>query len=358
MIKDFRWMTPQQWYNKYILYQEKNEKEADHLDYGSLVDTLMFTPELLKERFFIADENVKLPSDSVKNIIDTLYAEHVSVDETLLSIGAITSNHALANLSNEIIEIAQRPENNYGKGSYKPERIIKEINEKGGQYFELKLKIGNRIVISNTDNMMALTQKEMLQSHPRTKAYFIQQEGETLLFQFEAFIPYHSFDLPKPALIEAKTEEPTKLFKKGALDILRINHIEKTVRIVDFKTSFDAHNFLSSIKKYGYCTQLSYYYDLIEKWKFINYPGYEMLAPINIVIDKTQTEPYVYEYNLEDLAIEKTGYNNLKGVKEGWSSVLSTIIWHIENHVWSPKELYNNDKIAVKLYQWEYEATK
>lgn len=352
MIKDFKYMTPSQWRAKHVLSQQKLEREGEHLDYGSLVDTLMFSPEMLKKRFFIAPDGMKVPSDSIKNIIDDLYNEYCkdNIDEALITIGATSTNYAIGDLKDEIVTIAQRPQHNYGKGSYKPERIIKELTEKGGDYFELLKTIGDKVVISAMDNMTALNQAEVLRNHARTKPYFIQQEGETLLFQLELFVPHHEFDGPRASLIDASSENPGIVFKKGALDIVRINHLEKTIQIADFKTSFDAHNFLSSIKKYGYCRQLSYYHDIINDWKEVNYPDYEIIEPINIVIDKECSEPYIYEYEFADLEVEKLGYDNEKGRREGWETALATILWHLDTNIWSERELHQNNKIKIKLY--------
>lgn len=351
-IKDFRYMTPAQWRQKYLLSQTDLDREGEHLDYGSLLDTLLFTPELLKNRFYVAAEGMKVPSESIKKILDTVYEEYCKgdIDDVLTRIGAVTTNYKLDDLKEEMINIAKRPEHNYGKGSYKDERIVKELTEKGEEYFELLKTIGDKVVITTEDNMRAVQQKEQLTTHPRTRPWFIQQEGETLLFQKELFVDLRRFDLPMPALIEAGSADPTLVQKKSALDIVRINHFDKTIQNADFKTSFDAHNFLGSIKKYGYAAQLSFYDIVLRQWATENYPEYEVLEPINIVADKKIDEPYIYQFNAQDLETEKTGYDFGKDKKTGWETVMNEILWHLETNIWSKRDLHLNNHIKVKLY--------
>lgn len=352
ILKEFRYMAPQAWYQKYIV-NKAEEKREDHFDYGSLVDTILFSPNLLKQRFFIADPTNKMPSDAIKLFIDVLYKENCAPVEQMSFAGmGEVRDVPMEDLKEEILNIAKRPDINYGKGTYKDERILKEIFEKGNEYFELRKKVGNKTIISSEDNLHAINQVEMLRNHPRSKEFFVQEPDQTLYFQQEVFLPYVTFDSPSMVLIEAGCDDPLVLYKKGAIDIVQVKHKDRTVREVDFKTSRDAHrnSFIGDIKRYGYGTQHSFYRPLIQSWVDANYPGYEVLPPLNVVIDKSLNEPYIYAYNWEDLEIERVGYDDHRGRREGWETTLERLTWHISNNVWLDKELYENNQIALKLY--------
>jgi hypothetical protein len=276
LIKEFRYMSPQAWYQKHIVNKSEDKRE-DHFDYGSLVDTLLFSPNLMKERFFIADDTMKIPSDAIKNFIDTLYKENCAPVEEMSFAGmGQVRNIPMVELNEEILNIAKRPDVNYGKGSYKDERILKEIFEKGNDYFEMRKRVGNKTIISSEDNLQAINQVEMIRNHPRSKKYFVQESGHSLFFQQEVFVPLKKFNDPLPALIEAGCADPMEIQMKGAIDIILVDHIVKTVREVDFKTSRDAHrnSFIGDIKRFGYGTQHSVYKPLVEAWRDQNFPGY------------------------------------------------------------------------------------
>jgi hypothetical protein len=65
-----------------------------------------------------------------------------------------------------------------------------------------------------------------------TKDFFMESENNTLMFQVEIFINY--------PLLETDRELPLK----GALDIVRLNHKDRTVQIIDFKSSYSAFGFV------------------------------------------------------------------------------------------------------------------
>ena len=355
-IKDFLNKSPKKWYDIWINKQQDIDKNENGFIFGSLLDTMLFSPEELESKFCIMNE--KLPSEAVESIIKCAYRRIKSqnnVDESNLP-EKISWN--LEDYSNIILECANEyttvKEGKEVKGWYNnltQEVRIKKIKEQGESYFEQLLKCNDRKIISNSMNFEAITSRDILYNHYLSKEYLIPTEKTELIFQQEIFADHI-------------LKDGRKLPLKSALDIIKIDHNLKTIRIIDFKTTYNAHHFIKSIKQFGYALQLSFYDYLLRLWlnqqEQEKYKDYEILVPMNLVIDKYNI-PYIYEYRWSDLQLEREGNHqylfdlyqtidhNVK-IKLGWENILEEIGWHYYTNQWDiPKELFENKKIQVNL---------
>src|SRR5580692_6642377 len=73
-LKDWKVMPPNIWYEQWILGRRKFKRKRV-MDFGSLLDTLCFNPELFEKRFIVAE--CAKPSEKVENILVDVY-EHLS----------------------------------------------------------------------------------------------------------------------------------------------------------------------------------------------------------------------------------------------------------------------------------------
>ncbi len=350
--KDWEKMSPAKWKRIWVEGAERTVRE-DHFDFGSLTDCLLFTKDRLKDHFVVADTNMKLPSEQIKKILDHVYRLHINVEKFKERSGMIVFGEPeLKDYGNEIFEISRQADINYGKGSFPKERVIKEVTEKGLGYFEKLCEVSGKTIISFDDNMSALGLVDILRTHPVSRPYFVEQEGERLLFQHEIFIPIKEYGI-LPFFRENKMEDHT-LYKKCALDIVRINHIKRTIQNADLKTSYDAykHNFTRSIRKFKYGTQVSYYDVMLAEWRDRHYPGYNIVPPVNIAIDKFMKKPQLYRYRKEDMELLRFGGTDKQGNKiKGWEESLAEMIWHIENNIWdNSREMVEQQYIDVQLF--------
>jgi len=352
MLKDWEKMSPAKWKRVWVDRAEKDERE-DYFDAGSLVDCLAFTPERLGENFVITDMGVQLPSEQIKKIIEKVYELHTNMEKVKAQTSLIVFGTAeLKDYDNELFELSKQPDINYGKGKYPKERVVKEVLEKGQKYFDTLCEVGGKTIISFEDNVKALEQVEILRTHPVSRPYFVQQEGEQLIFQHELFIPLKEYDhLP---FFRNNNINGSTLVKKCAFDIIRIDHIRRTIQNADLKTSFDAHkhNFMRSIKKFRYGTQVSYYDVMLGQWRDDNFPGYKIIPPVNIAIDCFLKKPQVYRYKTEDLELLRFGGVDNKGeMVKGWEETLTEVLWHIENNIWdNSREMEEHGFIEVQLF--------
>lgn len=120
---------------------------------------------------------------------------------------------------------------------------------------------------------------------------------------------------------EIVTGEIEGLPCKGLIDILDIDETNKTLRVVDLKTtSKPMYSFHKSIVSYRYDLQLAYYTKLLSLSPL--YKGYEILRPRIIAINVSNLEPpIVFELSEMDLEVAENGgraYDgtNIKGYRE------------------------------------------
>jgi hypothetical protein len=354
-IKKFRFISPLQWKSLYIDNNKDEEIDSPSFLWGEVLDCVLMSPETIEDKFLI--ENIILPSTAIASITKSVYdhilytnlqlteiSQQLPEPPVYLEIALEAHKEVILNYCNSYQE---KPEDVVGwQGNWKADTKIDKIIEKGSKYFELLKKSNGRKIITSEMNALALQMKDILVSDQRVKGYFVQQEDEGLLHQLEIFSEYEEIPI------------------KGALDIVRINHKDKTIQEADFKTSFSAFNFLESIKKYDYCGQHSYYDFLLRDWiktyQKGKYKDYTILPPINIVIDTRDRQPYIYQFNWDDINISKVGNINylpyamqtyLVGkIKKGWQEILDDICWHIKTQNWNyTREQYEQGYIAVNL---------
>lgn len=362
-IKDFQFKSPKKWKEIWIDKQFDLSKNEDNFVMGSLIDTLLFQPEDLNKRFYIGEE--KLPSKAIAVIIKSYYNALNKANEELRSIADtipvetiyypmdLSNADLLLNCANSYCYKDGDEEKCGWNTGWKDETRVRSLQEKGEDYFKSLVKANSRKIISHEMNLQAIDLVKILRTDPEVMDFFVESEGNKLMFQLEIFITY--------PLLETNKELPLK----GALDIVRFNHKDKTAQIIDFKSSYSAFGFINSIKQFGYCDQLSYYDFLLRNWLIESCEGdfcdYKMLPPLNIVIDIVDKIPYVYEYDWRDIALAADGnreflYNlfqthdhNVK-IKKGWRRLLDEIGWHWYHNLWDkPKEFYESKRIKVNL---------
>jgi PD-(D/E)XK nuclease superfamily len=344
-IKLFNKKTIQKFKKIFIDKEEDDDEDESKFDFGSLCDTLLFEPDLLEERFFFPDENVtfKEPSAVIKQILDRTHKEGRKIVEDKRALnenGNLPERLYVESLGDlgDFLKIAVKHarEIKYGGKTWSDERIIDNLYEYRDYFYFLSVSLDRR-VISSKDYNDALDVVSVVKSHPLTKDYFTQKEGETLLFQQDIYV-----------------NEGFSIALKGIPDIIRIIHENETYIVPDFKSTYSGENFPEVARKLGYGIQASFYAYLVKEflktYEDGKYAHYNPLPPINIAIDKNYKVPYIYEYSWQDL--ELLQYGSKERNIRGWIDVIDDICWHFENDVWNmPKELFEKGKIVLKLFK-------
>ena len=147
---------------------------------------------------------------------------------------------------------------------------------------------------------------------------------------------------------------------RGIVDILTIDHKNKTIRIIDLKTgSSKVDEFSSSFIKWRYYIQAAIYTKAAEtlKEKF-NLSDYKVLPFQFLYISRFEKIPFIYEVGDKWLEAAEKGFKTSSGWEyKGLEDLLGEIRWHIHNKVYDcSKALYeangcmkiNDDFITVK----------
>jgi len=344
-IKRFRSMPLIKFKEQFIDRISSKESVSESLTFGSLTDTLAFEPELVNDLFYIPPYDVEFPGDKLKAVMDASYekiAEIVNNKRLLNNQGMLPEEiyipdiYEMGEFKNTFVDVAR--ELKYGGGKWSANTIYD--NCAGAyRYYSTLVEAAGREVVSFVDSANANQMVNNLKTNPSTISYFVQQPGETLIFQQEI---YEEYDY-----------EGIKVPLKCAVDIIRLVHKEKTVYIPDLKTTYDVREFRDQAIKYGYLDQVSFYRYMVGKWlqtfKGGAYKDYVIANLFDIVIDPIVKVPYIFEFDAEDLDIIEHG-SKVKNIK-GWRNTLDEICWHIKNNVWTiPKELFENGKIKLKFF--------
>jgi len=125
----------------------------------------------------------------------------------------------------------------------------------------------------------------------------------------------------------------------GTLDVLDINHKDKTIRGWDLKTSADISTFEHSYYKFEYFLQATWYNLAIRDYMKCQHPelkDYKLLPFRFLVVDRFHSYPLVYEAS--------DRYKGLDIIKEK----LRLWKWHLKTNIFHPKTHYENNYV-IKL---------
>lgn len=325
-LKDWTTMTPRQWKMKYI--DKTHTIKEQKFTYGTLLDTLMFTPSTFNDKFYVGGFDI--PSQSIATIVTDIYNEVWDSSENGPPIKSATT---LDQVDPEII-LRNIEKEGWNKG-WKNDTRIQHIINKGGIYFKELLKIGSKILIDNKTLEKAYRQKEILENNPFTKDYFVKTDSIDLDYQVIIIDEFH-------------TEDDEAIPVKAALDIKKANKDLETIHFADLKTtSVHISEVSKEIRKYRYAIQASFYQTFFEHWvRSSEYSSYRLERPRYIFID-----PYdnvdIFEFSQKDLDVARNGNSQIRG----WISIFDEVSWHLKHDMWDySKDLYLYGYKETKLY--------
>lgn len=268
-------------------------EETDSLRLGSLVDDMICDAEIVAEKY--ATCTIKLPSDTIVNIIDMILLSSDSED--------------LDQLDDQILEAC-----NYYQYQprYKPETKLAKVKEEGTEYFNFRKTTGNKVVVGPDMWLLAEEMKEALLNDRYTKYIFEEDPKLEAHYQFVA------------------TGEIEGELCKGKLDRIVINHEEKIIDIYDIKTTSDSINaFKTSYLKYRYDIQGEFYKKLVEQM----YPGYTVCNMIFVVCSYAYKPLEVRQFMMTNrdhwhaYAGYSLNHKQYKGIKQ----LIEDYKWYKEN---------------------------
>jgi len=287
------------------------------LRFGSTVDTILTCPEEFDDRFYVAD--IDKFGDKMRLIVEML--NQICPD-------AETIEDCIDQYMIETLNTV-----GYQAG-WKDDTRIKKVKELGAEYYTVLKYSTGKIVISPQEFSEAQQCVNTLRTHQYTYDIFECNEDEEVLYQ-----------------LKFKTQIQGVPFR-FMMDLVKIDHENKTVKPFDLKTTGDnEESFESSYVKWCYFLQSEGYWTALN-WILREddyFKDFELLPFEFIVINKNNLTPLRWiDKHIEDNTNELF---NKYGIT--FQSLLQDANWHLQNGKfdYSRKSYENNgiNPIILKL---------
>ena len=302
-------------------------EEKKHFVIGSAVDTYLTSVVDFNEKYYISHLSEK-PSDVVKSILYEVYSK---VKDKISEYSAYKD---LELLKQEIFDSCES--HNYYKNLKQETRINKILEF--SSYWEEIVNSENKTILSQEEAEIVSNIVRKIYSNKYTSKYF-KDNSEDITILRQLPIEFELRDIECKAL----------------LDIVYIDHKNKTITPIDLKTMGESvKNFPESLRKRRYDIQLSWYAEALYQWKETNvFKDYEILD-FKFVVASTieEEEPIVFTCDKTLLYIGKFGrdiiyqsgtfisedgegekdvyYNRLNKIK-GFEDLLDDYLYYMEN---------------------------
>jgi hypothetical protein len=321
-------ISPQSFLQAQKKQAEPDDSSEEHFVFGSVVDIMLTGSREEFEKKFVKIPDETKCSDTIKGIIKEVYNDIAMSDAV---------DDSLDNYKLKVLEYANYA--NY-QSNWKDDTRIDKIIKEGESYFELLKTIGNKTPITETDYAKAVVCVMALKGNKFTKPYTVLKSSPNNREFLDKFII--EFDY-------------VGLKIKGELDRIVIDHTDKTITPIDFKTTGKPiTGFVGDFWYYRYDFQSVVYlrglyeHPDIKKLLESNYslnPFLYIAVETNLV-----NQPMIFEVGEEASLIGFFGgiVNNKK--YEGFEKAIERYQYAVVNNAWDyPMEYYENKKIVITV---------
>jgi hypothetical protein len=300
---------------------EDGEKRAYKI--GSAVDCLLTDPNSFESTYYISE--LSRPNGLMGVFIDKLQAG--------LTVTSDLEEYRSA----------------YNKAGYKSkiETIVKNLWEKPEcvDYYQAKGKSNGKIILAKDDYDEVKWAVNNISKNKETAYYFTDKydEGKNIerIFQKAIYFDYKEGSQVIPC--------------KGLLDLILIDHNQKTIQPCDLKTTGSiVYEFEKSFYEYSYFRQCAFYHIAIQWWlqkeASDTIKNYKVL-PFKFIVTPKSDNGYpaiIYEVSEETLNKGLDGaYYNGK-FYPGLIKLLSDYAWHKEMNFWDvPRDIYESNYTKI-----------
>lgn len=249
----------------------KEKQESPSLTFGSVVDTLITSPEEFNDKYVV----MTLPaiSDTLKEIVNDLYSKYKDEYETI------------AQMNDDIISEVGLAHDYYKADKYRNHRI-KTIRECDNYYKTLQ-SVGDKTVIDTDTYMDALKCVQALKEDDTTKWYFAENT------------PFDT-NISRDYQLKFKTKL-TNLEYRCMADLLIVDYDKKEIIPVDLKTSSSNEwDFTKTFVKWQYQIQARLYWRIIRQCMDHDefFKDFKLCDYRFIVINRNNLVPLVWEFNM------------------------------------------------------------
>lgn len=294
---------------------EKLPKES--LLIGNAVDCLLTEPEIFEEKFLIVEDKFSISNGMYKTFIENLFLTRLRLDAETDAI----SEDDWYRMSFE----KSTTENT----KFKLEVFTEDFkNGKGKDFYDYLLKTSDMEVLTVEQKERSTMIANSLKNSVFTGKYF---KFPDIRYQVEVFWNYGGFDI------------------KSKLDMVVVNHENKSIIPIDIKTTEKVSSFKAVVKLRRYDFQAACYTKAIEVWRDINYPGYSIDSFLFLVeSSKYPGTPLVFK--ISDKTLDR-GLNG--GIwdnehYDGFTQAIERYKFHSEYDLWEYRmEEYQNNGIMI-----------
>ena len=292
------------------------ESTEQHFVFGSVVDMLLTeSKEDFDKKYAVIPDDTGV-SETIAKIVKGVYDDMYEKTPT-----------ALEDYPEEILQHC-----NYElyQSRWKDETRFKKIVEQGSKYFDILKKCGTKTIITESEYAKAVNCVMALRSDKHTSKYCQKKSNDPnieIINKHVVVFDYQGLEF------------------KGELDRVIINHEEKTILPIDFKTtSKSVLNFESSFWHFRYDFQAAVYslglsLDKSERMQKYYADGYSFKPMLYIVVETfLNNPPMVFE--ISKTAINTGLYGNvdkvpkLKENLEGFQQAIKRFKYATENDAW------------------------
>ena len=286
------------------------------MEFGSLFDSILTKGRKTLDDYAVVDFSVP---EAERKVLDALATK---TDAPFFEVSMTTFLEAADSVSYQM--------------RWKPETRFDKVS-KYSDYYD-NLRSGKKLV-STTDGEDALEMARIFRSDAYLKTVFGTKNTDDVEYIYQAQFVV-DFD------IEFETVKV-----KFMPDLIIVNHRDKTIRLVDLKTSaMPGYEFADNFLKYRYDIQGQLYSDGIKKIIAgdVEYSDYTVLPYLFTDISRSDKVPVTYEIDLSN------GFSFSRGDKvyeyKGWKELLAEILVYEANEAKVPNYIRTdgpNDLIEI-----------
>jgi len=319
----------EKFYKEFVLGNPKKETESTATLLGSLVHCFL-AEQKFEDKFHML--SAVEPSGQMKELADALFKR------TLIGLNDGVQTESFMTLFSDAVQNVKYDES--GKEvKFKGKDVEKilvmfEGSDAEIYYKELLLTIGKSAV-----SVSLITKAEQIVSKLRGHSYthvYANARSEKgidvfneLTVQFKiGLIPY-----------------------KSMIDKTIVDHEQKTIQPIDWKTSWDSEEPQRAYLKFGYYIQAGLYAYALKEWAYSHgLESYTILPMIYIFCDTTGfADPTVLKLKVEDIVAAWKGFYLRGYYYRGISELIDDIAWHVETGIWSSSYQMHKSKGIVNL---------
>lgn len=318
------------------------ESTEQHFMFGSLVDMMLTeSKEDFDKKYAVIPDDTGV-SETIAKIVKGIYDS--AVDEDKLYDADI--EYSPTNLEDYPEQILRHCDYELYQPRWKDETRVNKIIEQGSKYFDILKKCGTKTIITESEYAKALNCVMALRSDKHTSKYCQKKSNDPDIEIVDKHVIVFDYQ---------------GLEFKGELDRVIINHKDKTITPIDFKTtSKSVLNFEKSFWHFRYDFQAAVYtlglsLDKSEKFEKHYKDGYSFNPMLYIVVETfLKNPPMVFE--ISKTAINTGLYGNVDKVPkinenlQGFQQAIKRFKYATEYDAWDyPMEYDTRGKTIIQV---------